>query len=100
MKWRPPLIFNLVAIKLGYGEEEGVKWSAHRDLNPDNPVPNRMCNQVTLWTDEMVAGAAFASAAFGYEPNELRHTLPGNEVVGMVGFGPTTRGFSDRCSTN
>ena len=25
----------------------------------------------------MVAGAAFASAAFGYEPNELRHTLPG-----------------------
>ena len=27
---------------------------------------------------KLVAGTAFASVAYGYEPHELRHTLPGN----------------------
>lgn len=33
---------------------------------------------------KLVAGAASESAAFGYEPNELPHTLPGNKMVGAV----------------
>ena len=39
---------------------------------------------------KMVAGAAFESAAFGYEPKKLPHTLPCYKIVRCLGRMPTS----------
>lgn len=49
-------------------------------------APNGEPCQVRRPMYKMVAGAAFESAAYGYEPYELPHTLPGNEMDAEAGI--------------